>query len=526
MKFLFAEFGISALPHFVPPCYIPPIVNPMSAAAIVIECMTCCEKFNKSSRTKVQCPYCPWATCRQCTKHYLSADDFAAPKCPDCKAGWSEEFLETALTKTFMLKEYKECRERVLYEVEKARLPETQEDAQRYKAAKEIVDPVNAATKAIRERYESHPDKIAFDAAVGGMKETECYSEEYFTAYDAYKRMKREMQLEINGIEPDTIHTIRHQVNLYGRMTEFAKATSTKSVWTFRMKCPLDSCEGFVGMNWVCGLCSTKFCSDCHEKVAAETKVGDAVHVCNPDTVATVKTIHSEAKPCPKCATMISKIDGCDQMWCTQCKTAFSWRTGNVEDRIHNPHYYEWLRRSGNQAELDRRAAADRGGEVAVCQDWRQMINDVTRLYWTNKDMRTDEMKMILGSIRLLEHINGSEIEQYSSYRRDVDDKKRVLRVRRLVHEITDEDWRNSLQRMEKQNNKDRRVVQILELFRNTGAEILYQICADRTIATKMNAIIDQVRQLSEYCLNELEKLGKRYNNKMPKWDFMSFVVA
>jgi hypothetical protein len=32
-------------------------------------------------------------------------------------------------------------------------------------------------------------------------------------------------------------------------------------------------------------------------------------------------------------------------MWCTECKTAFSWKSGQVVNgRIHNPHYYEHLR--------------------------------------------------------------------------------------------------------------------------------------------------------------------------------------
>lgn len=46
--------------------------------------------------------------------------------------------------------------------------------------------------------------------------------------------------------------------------------------------------------------------------------------------------------------TDFSVVRNCDQMYCTQCNTAWSWKTGVVETgRIHNPHYYEQLRNQG-----------------------------------------------------------------------------------------------------------------------------------------------------------------------------------
>jgi dolichol-phosphate mannosyltransferase len=75
----------------------------------------------------------------------------------------------------------------------------------------------------------------------------------------------------------------------------------------------------------------------------------DVEHTCDPGVKETVALIIKESKPCPKCGERISKIDGCDQMWCIDCHTAFSWATGQlVNGVVHNPHYYEFLRQQGN----------------------------------------------------------------------------------------------------------------------------------------------------------------------------------
>ena len=46
---------------------------------------------------------------------------------------------------------------------------------------------------------------------------------------------------------------------------------------------------------------------------------------------------------------MITKISGCDQMWCPECKNAWSWSKGViVYGYIHNPHYFEYQKKMGN----------------------------------------------------------------------------------------------------------------------------------------------------------------------------------
>ena len=61
------------------------------------------------------------------------------------------------------------------------------------------------------------------------------------------------------------------------------------------------------------------------------------------------KLIKQETKPCPTCGVRIYKISGCDQIWCVECKVAFSWKTGIIDKGvIHNPHFYEHMKNNNN----------------------------------------------------------------------------------------------------------------------------------------------------------------------------------
>jgi hypothetical protein len=117
-----------------------------------------------------------------------------------------------------------------------------------------------------------------------------------------------------------------------------------KSEYLF--KCPLEKCKGFVKRNYMCSSCEVVFCKECHCLLSKSTRSGD--HKCKKEDVVNVKEIMNSTRPCPKCATRISKINGCDQIFCTNCHTAFSWNTGEIDTGpIHNPHYFELMRKKG-----------------------------------------------------------------------------------------------------------------------------------------------------------------------------------
>jgi len=64
--------------------------------------------------------------------------------------------------------------------------------------------------------------------------------------------------------------------------------------------------------------------------------------------VESVKLKKKDTMGCPSCGVRIYKIEGCDQMWCVECHTPFSYKTGDiVKGVVHNPHYYEYIREHG-----------------------------------------------------------------------------------------------------------------------------------------------------------------------------------
>lgn len=484
------------------------------------ECGICIEKFNKVKRTHVQCPYCPTdgtaiPCCRSCVQTYLLQDDAQTPRCPSCRSGWTEDFVSDTFPKTWLLKEYKAHREQVLLDMERARLPEAQEDAGRYKRALEIVRRVDAATAPFEQQLKELPEIIEHKRLLGryfklqkeridverknGWERNVNARRLESEAWEARQKACEVMHAaaapfykEINKLRKGDYMKAKQIVGRKGVEPQQRTTTErSKSSWTFVMKCGKPECNGFVGTNWVCGLCETSFCKECTEEVKED-------HVCDVDQKATAQTLRKEAKPCPKCAAMISKIDGCDQMWCTQCQTAFSWRSGEIETtHIHNPHYFQWMRNNGTAAPPRPNGECLTPGEVLE-QSAYYLRHDLELLKW----------------IQAVRHHQYEVRHQTRSLQdRQNDEWRRELRVQRLVDEITDDEWKNKLQRGEKAAQKTFRVVEVLEMFCQVGIDFLREAMLD---TSDKEAIKRQFEELRTYCNNAFAKINKRYNNEVP----------
>ena len=56
-----------------------------------MDCEICVEKYNKSSRAPIICPYCQYSACRKCCENWLLNETTA--RCINAKCGkeWSRQ---------------------------------------------------------------------------------------------------------------------------------------------------------------------------------------------------------------------------------------------------------------------------------------------------------------------------------------------------------------------------------------------------------------------------------------------------
>jgi len=226
------------------------------------------------------------------------------------------------------------------------------------------------------------------------------------------------------------------------------------------MKCPMN-CRGFLDEKYKCGLCLTTVCKDCHQKKEEE-------HKCNPDEVATITELKKSTKPCPKCQIRIYKTDGCDQMFCISCHTAFSWNTGRVETGVvHNPHYFEALR-AGNIVDHRHRVHQGECGPLPNIHTIRAFLQKVPA------KIQTD----MYGYYQRITHHRAVTMQFIHENDDDAD------RLRYLTGKYDEETFKQKLYVKHEKNERKREEREIMESYLSISEEMFRSLRCDNVEQT------------------------------------------
>lgn len=448
-------------------------------------CTVCNEGYNKSNHKKIVC-YCTLELCATCIKTYILSKT-EVPHCFNCNIEWNREFLIKNINANWVNGVYTAHYKSYLFKLEESQFPDT--------------------ILYIEEKNRKKQEIAILAAEI----------QEYQKILSPLIKQVKQYQSKI-----DDVHRKIHNVSC-GKKTIERKE--------FICKCPNGDCIGYLSTAHKCDLCNNWFCPDCNE---LKGDMRDSDHTCNPDTVETVKLLHKECKKCPKCTSVIYKIDGCDMMWCISCHTAFSWRTLQIMNgqNIHNPHYFEWLRTqqtAGNPErnpndilcgrEIDnafissflnkmRRAFAlikvvsPNGGirEVAEYQllsEEAKKYNNIVLLFSailrSALHIRYDDLNRRFSN----EHINDEEIN-------------REKRMAFMEKEITEDEFKTALEKRNRVFEKNNQYATLLRMYINCLTDILYRLY-DNITKDNVEAYINEINGLKDYVDVQLKSISKIY---------------
>ena len=425
-------------------------------------CNICTEKYTEKERLKIKCQYCEFVSCRKCCKKYLLNETKAKCMNNDCDREWTRQFLRDNFTQTFINKDYKTHRENVLFNNERALMPMTQP----------LVENV------IRR------EKITVEKEV--------------------------LLKEIRAIQ-HSIFILDNEYNLLGR-----RNTGNRERALFIKACPDPECRGFLSSQWKCGICEKWTCPHCNVVKGIDREIE---HECNPDDVSTALLLHNDTKSCPSCGTGIFKIEGCDQMWCTQCNTGFSWRTGRIEEnnRIHNPHYFEWLRRNGGavaNTNINNEAGCRRVLDNYFLRSINNSLDSDRLIFLLTRDELRELKIRIFNYCENINHLHRVQFPYYTN--NNIQHINEDLRIQYMRNQITEEKFKMSIQKQDKRFQKNREISNILNMVIETITDIIYrfhdEIKREEWVYNKET--LNEIDRILIYANECLVDISKTYNSK------------
>jgi len=441
-------------------------------------CTICMNNYTPIIRKKCVCKYCKADSCSKCIERYL-LEKHQDAHCLHCHVNYNDATLREICTKTYVQHVYFKHRQEVLINRERANLPGLQDVAIDERLKRENETKINAIKLEIVP-LETRRDIIMTDY-------NKLYTE-YYTKLGAKQdigdiRKRLDSLLAQSDAIRHSIATKRDDINrirwpaAYGLPTNggtHVKPEEEKK--KFIRRCTRENCQGFLSTAWKCGICEYYSCSKCF---ITKTKKHDDPHECKKEDVETAEMIKKDCKPCPNCGEFIQKSSGCSQMWCISCQTPWDWTTGKVVTGgvIHNPHYYEWMKRNGG--------AAPRNPADIPCGGYPNA--------WELR--RMPKLMPNKAAIPFFEfHRICQELQDISqrTYRSHIDNTTtNTINVKFLLGDFDEKHWGQLLGKNERKRKRDTEVQEIFAAFRMVAVELINRVQNYRSEDDKIRSFTD-----------------------------------
>jgi hypothetical protein len=297
--------------------------------------------------------------------------------------------------------------------------------------------------------------------------------------------------------------------------------TETEERKKFVFPCPNEDCRGYLSTQYKCELCKLHTCHQCHELIGHNK---DDPHTCDPNNVASAEEIKKTCKGCPSCGVRIQKISGCDQMYCTECRIAFSWNTGKIDStgNVHNPHYYQLMAKENNGQATRNPQDILCGGLINYYQfgNIRRKLPQTKSSYF-EKLPKSDQVAItaLIDKLSLLHrtvnHITNYDLPRMRTKVRELSDNK-VLRINYLNQKKTREELADQVYKNDVLRRKTIDILQIYETLSVVGIEnftALYNSNnRNNEFVDEVNAFMDYYAKLIKYTNREMKLISITYN--------------
>lgn len=286
---------------------------------------------------------------------------------------------------------------------------------------------------------------------------------------------------------------VRKQKDLarFGIMHTVPQRPSLLSQTTDIFPCPVDHCRGFVESN-NCKVCRIHVCMSCQKIILSEP------HTCNLSDIQCIAEIRKTTKPCPKCTAFIHKTQGCDHMICTNCKTRFDWKTGQIQTRNSNMHY-QGLDTFKN-AVVKRETLGD-NDECSTTHVHRQHFtcplttpNDLKRSLWTDY--------IAIMSLK-------NELYDETKLNTTLEARLVDLQVLYLIGDIDEAKWANRVYASHVKHEISTLYSHILDVYLGTSHYLRHRLCKEKQ--PDFCSIRHEYTQLVCLCNHSFESVQKEY---------------